>query len=134
MSELTPKQELFLEYLFNDTECNGDTKLAAERAGYSSTQHSSVVKALKEEILDRTQLKLAMSAPKAATKLTNMMDEDGSIPKAEIRLKAIESTLDRVGVSKRQEFDIKADVASSPLFFIPSKQDVTVTGDEDGES
>ncbi len=134
MSELTPKQELFLEYLFNDIECQGNTKLAAERAGYSVAQHSTVVKALKDEILSRTQLEIALKAPQAASKLVSMMDEDGSTPKAEIRLKAVESVLDRVGVAKKQEIDVKADVTASPLFFIPNKQECELKGDKDGES
>jgi hypothetical protein len=120
MAELSPKQELFLEYLFNDPECQGDTKLAADRAGYDRTGHYQLVKALKNEILERTQLKMAMKAPTAASKLLSMMDEDGSVPKADIRLKAIESVLDRTGISKKQEMEVTTN-NDSPLFFIPAK-------------
>ena len=120
MAELSPKQELFLEYLFNDPECRGDTKLAAERAGYERTGHYQLVKSLKSEILERTQMQMAMKAPTAASKLIDMMDEDGSVPKSDIRLKAIENVLDRIGISKKQEMEVTS-TNDSPLFFIPAK-------------
>lgn len=136
MSELTPKQDLFLAYLFNDPECAGDVKLAAKKAGYESPQEQyRVSRALKNEILERSQMVLAMQAPKAASKLINMMDEDGSTPKGELRLKAIESTLDRVGVAKKQEIDITgSDGVGSAIFFIPQKQAEQPVQEEDQEN
>lgn len=125
MSDLTPKQELFLEYLFNDSECDGDTMQAVLKAGYERCDHARVVRSCKDEILNRTQEKLAMSAPKASNRLVRMMDEDGSVPKGELRLKAVESILDRVGVSKKQEMDVKVE-GDSPIFFIPAKLEQTV--------
>ncbi len=116
-----PKKELFLEYLFNDAECMGSTRLAADAAGYDSTDHSKLVRELKDEILKRTQEKLVLKAPKAAGQLIDMMEEDGSIPKADLRLKAVESLLDRVGVSKKQEMVVSGS-DTTPLFFIPAKQ------------
>lgn len=123
MSDLNPKKELFLEYLFNDAECMGSTRLAADAAGYDSTDHSKIVRELKDEILKRTQERLVLKAPKAAGQLIDMMEEDGSIPKADIRLKAVESLLDRVGVSKKQEMVISGN-DTTPLFFIPAKQEI----------
>lgn len=121
-AELNPKKELFLEYLFNDAECMGNTLQAAKAAGYSSVEHAPLVRSLKDEIVKRTQEMIAFSAPKAALKLVSMLDEDGSTPKGELRLKAAESVLDRIGVSKKTEMDINVE-ASSPLFFIPAKKE-----------
>ncbi len=123
MTDLSPKKELFLEYLFNDAECMGNTKLAADAAGYGATDHSRLVRQLKDEILKRTQEKLVLRAPKAAGQLIDMMDEDGSIPKADIRLKAVESLLDRVGVSRKQEMVISGN-DTTPIFMISAKQEV----------
>ena len=120
--DLAPKETLFLEYLFNDAECMGNTKLAAQAAGYGITDHSRLVRKMKDEILTRTQEALIASAPVAVAKLIDGMDEDGSVPKAAERLKAVESVLDRIGVSKKQEMVIGT-VENTPLFFIPAKQE-----------
>ncbi len=130
MSDLAPKKELFLEYLFNDAECMGNTKLAADAAGYGATDHSRLVRQLKDEILKRTQEKLVLQAPKAAGKLIDMMEEDGSTPKADIRLKVVESLLDRVGVSKKQEMVISGN-DTTPIFMISAKQEVADKLEED---
>lgn len=120
MSDLTAQQELFLEYLFNDPECNRSTVVAAEKAGYTRDYHWNLVRTLKDEILRRSNEELAFQAPKAVSKLIDAMDEDGSIPKGDIRLKAVESVLDRVGLAKKQEMSVSVE-SESPLFFIPAK-------------
>ena len=122
---LTGQQELFLEYLFNDPECMRDTKKACVAAGYELTYHSKLVSLLQDEILDRTNKELAMAAPKASSKLIDAMDEDGSIPKAAERLKAIESVLDRVGLAKKQQLEVTSESAM-PLFILPEKKPVVL--------
>ena len=121
MSDLSPKEMLFLEYLFDDAECMGNTKLAAQQAGYGATDHSRLVRKMKDEILKRTQETLVASAPIAVGKLIDAMDEDGTTPKAAERMKAIEGVLDRCGVSRKQEM-VFGTVENTPLFFIPAKQ------------
>ena len=69
--KLTEKQESFLTNLVS---CEGDSRKAAELAGYSAGSYPSVVKALKTEILDMAENILAQSAPKAALKLVSIMD------------------------------------------------------------
>lgn len=131
MSDLNAQQELFLEYLFNDPECQNDTQLACTAAGYSLDYHATLVRNLQDEILRRANNELARKTPKAVSKLIQMMDEDGSIPKADIRLKAVESLLDRVGLAKKQEMSISMDT-ETPLFFIPAKVDpVSIDTEED---
>lgn len=123
MSDTNAQQELFLEYLFNDPECQNDTLLACKAAGYSPDYHSTLVKNLQDEILRRANNELARRTPKAVSKLIQMMDEDGSVPKADIRLKAVESLLDRVGLAKKQEMSVSME-SETPLFFIPAKVQV----------
>ena len=136
MKELTAKQELFLEYLFNDPECGSSTHLAAQKAGYDTKDHWKIIQALSEEIVKRAQSKLAISAPKAVTRLVDMMDEDKSTPGAEIRIKAVEGVLDRLGIAKKQQVEISSDAEKSPIFFIPAKAatPVEVTKEEDNGS
>lgn len=124
--ELTGKQELFLEYLFNDPDCQRDTLKATVAAGYSPEQHRRLVRDLKDEILKRTNEELALNAPRAAKGLLDAMQEDGSIPKGDIRLKAVESVLDRVGMSKKQEMNVNLENNASPLFIIPEKKPVVL--------
>ena len=121
MKELTAKQELFLEYLFNDPECGFNTFIACQKAGYNKVDHAQTVRALKDEILQRSTEQLAINAPKAVSKLINAMDEDKSIPGAELRLKAVEGVLDRIGIAKKQQMEVSTSEETSPIFFIPAK-------------
>jgi hypothetical protein len=123
--ELTDKQALFLEYYLENP---NDPRGAATKAGYSDNSVKMVNKliaTLHDEILLRSAKRLAMATPKAVNKLIDAMDEDGTIPKGDIRLKAIESVLDRAGLTKKQDvtltLGVSDNLANSPLFFIPSK-------------
>jgi len=118
--ELTAQQELFLEYLFNDPDCANDTLKAAVAAGYEKQSHASLVRALSDEIIRRGSQEMARRVPKAVSGLIKAMDEDGSVPRGDIRLKAIESLLDRVGLAKKQQMEVTATDAT-PIFFIPAK-------------
>ena len=64
--ELTVKQQDFLDNLIA---CGGNARQAAELAGYAPGSYTSVVKALKSEILDLAEGVLAVNAPKAALSL-----------------------------------------------------------------
>lgn len=127
--ELNTQQELFLEYLFHDDECMGNTRKAAEKAGYEYNYCNVLVKNLSEEIVSRSQQYLASNAPKAVRKLVDAMDEDKSIPGADIRLKAVEGLLDRVGLSKKQQVELSGN-KEQPIFFIPAKSDLVMPEEE----
>jgi hypothetical protein len=126
----TAQQELFLEYLFNDPECGRSTLKACVAAGYDRTSHMSIVSRLQDEILLRTNREMAMAAPLAVSRLITAMDEDGSVPKADIRLKAVESVLDRIGLAKKQQVEVTS-VSAIPLFILPEKKEVVI---EDADS
>lgn len=117
---MNAQQELFLDYLFNDPECGRCTKKACVKAGYESSYHATLVRSLKDEILKRSSDEMVTAIPKAVERVVRGMDEDGSTPKGELRLKAAESLLDRAGLAKKQEMDVKVD-SSSPIFFLPAK-------------
>jgi len=123
--ELTIKQQTFLDNLMS---CNGNARQAAEIAGYSEGSYTSVVKALKTEIIELAESILAQSAPKAALKLVEVMDSDNPIPQANVRLQAAQTVLDRVGLAKTDKLDVNVQ-GSNGLFILPAKQEVIVEGE-----
>ena len=94
---LTDSQEKFLDVLFG--EAKGNLKKAGELAGYSEHSYPKVVRNLKQEILSRAENYLATHSAKAATKMVDMLDEDGTTPHANIRLEAAKQILDRIGIT-----------------------------------
>ena len=109
-TELTEKQKLFLSALFG--EANGEPRTAAEIAGYAPTSYPKVVQGLKDQIIERA---------KAAISMANAIDDDGSIPGANIRMEAAKQVLDRVGLVKKEKIDINAKVAHG-IFILPPKE------------
>lgn len=123
--ELTIKQQSFLDHLID---CRGDSKKAAELAGYAEGSYTSVVKALKTEIIELAEMILAQSAPKAALKLVEVMDSEQPVPQANVRLQAAQTLLDRVGLAKTDKLDVNVQ-GSNGLFILPAKQEVVIEGD-----
>ena len=123
--ELTTRQEAFLDNL---TACGGDVRHAAELAGYAEGTHYAVVKALKTEILDIANNIMALSAPKAASKLVSIMDSAEPIPQANMRLQAAQQILDRVGLGKTERLDVNVNTTGG-LFVIPAKKEVYIEGE-----
>ena len=70
---LTEQQENFLTALFG--EAHGSPKKAGEIAGYALNSYPKVVKALKEEILERAEYSLALNSAKAVKGLVDALDE-----------------------------------------------------------
>ena len=117
--ELTDKQKTFLSVLFSDAD--GDTRKAAELAGYSPTSYPKVVQGLKNEIIEKAESVLAAHSPKAALGISRALSDDGSIPGANIRMEAAKQILDRVGLVKKEKIDINAKVAHG-IFVLPAKE------------
>jgi phage terminase small subunit len=122
--ELTIMQQSFLDHLVS---CNGDTKRAADLAGYAEGSYTSVVKALKTEIIELAENILAQNAPKASLKLVEVMDSTNPIPQANVRLQAAQTLLDRVGIGKTDKLDVNLQNTNG-LFILPAKQEVVIEG------
>ncbi len=75
---------------------------------------------IKEEIITRAEEQLAAFAPRASMGMINALDEDGSLPGANIRMEAAKQILDRVGLSKKEKLDITAKVQHG-VFILPPK-------------
>ena len=119
---LTDMQEKFLDVLFG--EAKGDPKRAAEIAGYSKHSYPKVVRNLKKEITELAENHLSTHSAKAATRLTDLLDEDGTTPHASVRLAAATNILDRVGIVKKDQLDINMK-AMHGIFILPAKDNNT---------
>lgn len=115
---LTDTQEKFLDALFG--EAKGDPKLAAEIAGYAPHSYPKVVRNLKKEIIELAENHLSTYSAKAAAKMVDLLEEDGTTPHANIRLAAASQILDRVGIVKKDQLDINMK-ALHGIFILPAK-------------
>ena len=115
---LTYMQEKFLDVLF--TKAQGNPREAARIAGYSDHSYPKVVRNLKKQIKELAVTHITTHSAKAATRLTSLLDEDGTTPQAGIRLAAANSLLDRVGIVKKDQLDINMK-ALHGIFILPPK-------------
>ena len=115
---LTDMQEKFLDVLFG--EARGNPREAARLAGYSENSHPKVIRNLKKEITELAETHLSTHSAKAATRLTDLLDEAGTTPHSNIRLAAANSVLDRVGITKIDQLDINMK-ALHGIFILPAK-------------
>ena len=117
---LTNTQEKFLDVLFG--EARGNPRKAGELAGYSEHSYPKVVRNLKQEIISRAENYLATHSAKAATKMVDMLDEDGTTPHASIRMEAAKQILDRIGIVRKDQIDINMKSLHG-IFILPAKDE-----------
>ena len=127
---LTDRQQKFLDSLIIT---GGDPKRAAELAGYAEGSYTHLTKTLKNEIIDLASHILAQTAPKAAMKLTQIMDSDDPIPQANVRLQAAQTILDRIGLGKTEKIDVNQQMTGG-IFILPSKEFIEREVYEDQDS
>ena len=101
MRTLTDKQQKFLDVLFD--EAGGNVVRAKELAGYSPNNSTSeIVKALKEELLEVTQLYMARNAPRAAMSLV-----DGMVQPTELGMKvSLAKTIEHLATQKAKQLGL----------------------------
>jgi hypothetical protein len=115
--ELTEKQAKFLEVLFE--QASGDVVRAKELAGYSENSPTSeIIKCLKDEIMERTQLYMARNAPRAAMSLVGGMVDPTELGLRD-KLSAAKDLLDRVGLVKTEKVQVEA---TNGLMILPPKE------------
>ncbi len=115
--ELTEKQVKFLEVLFE--QAGGDILRAKELAGYSDNSPTTdIIKGLKEEIMERTQLYMARNAPRAAMSLVSGMIDPTELGLRD-KLSAAKDLLDRVGLVKTEKVQVEA---TNGLMILPPKE------------
>lgn len=121
--ELTEKQQLFLDVLFEEAE--GDPLKAKKLAGYSpNVPTSSVTASLVDEIAELTRKFIAQSSTKAAYTMFKVMGATDMLGAKE-RMAAAKDLMDRAGFVKTEKVEVST---SEPLFILPAKRS---SSDED---
>ena len=121
---LTEKQEAFLDALMS--EARGNIRAAMDIAGYSkSTKSSEVVGPLKDDIVERASMMLALNAPKAAFGIVDVLDDPSALG-ARNAISAAREVLDRSGIVKKEQVEVTTNTGG--LFVLPPK-----TGDDVAE-
>lgn len=115
--ELTEQQQKFLAVLFD--EAGGDVLTAKKLAGYADTTTTTqVVKSLKEEILEATQLFMSRNAPKAAMSMVHALYDPTELGIRD-KMQAAKELLDRTGLVKTEKMQVEA---KGGVMLMPPKQ------------
>jgi len=116
MRQLSEQQQLFLQVLFE--EANGSIIEAKKLAGYAvSTSTTSIVKSLKEEIAEHTQMYIARNAPMAATAMVSGLIDPTQLGIKD-KMSAAKDMMDRAGFAKTEKVEIKA---TGGIMLLPPK-------------
>lgn len=118
--ELTEQQQQFLSILFEN---GGNVTAAALDAGYSRGSVGWLKNTLAEEIVDRTKSLLATNALKAATRLVNTIDNPLPERGDELRFRAAESLLNRVGLAKQETINHNVQAVHGVVLLPPKNDD-----------
>lgn len=121
--ELTERQQKFLSVLFD--EAGGDVVAAKKLAGYSDKSNTSeVVKSMKDEIMEATQLYMSRNAPKAAMAMVGGLNDPTELGIRD-KMAAAKELLDRTGLVKTEKMQVEA---TGGVVLMPPKQ---VTQEDD---
>jgi hypothetical protein len=119
--QLSEKQEKLLAVLFD--EAGGDVIVAKKLAGYSdATSTSDIVKGIKDELMEATQLYMARNAPKAAMAMVGGLFDPTQLGIRD-KLSAAKELLDRTGLVKTEKLQVET---SGGVMLMPPKAIVTV--------
>ena len=103
--ELTEKQQKFLDVLFD--EASGDVVQAKILAGYAPTSSTSdIVRGIKEEVLEATQMYMARNAPRAAVAMVSGINDPTELGLRE-KMTAAKELLDRTGLVKTEKMQVE---------------------------
>jgi len=115
--ELTERQQKFLHVLFD--EASGDVIQAKKLAGYSdATSTNDVVKSLKDEIMEATQMYMSRNAPKAAMAMVGGLYDPTELGIRD-KMAAAKELLDRTGLVKTEKLQVEA---TGGVMLMPAKQ------------
>lgn len=114
--ELSEQHKKFLEVLFD--EAGGNLNKAKEMAGFSRGYSTRLLtNYLKEEIIEATQLFIAMNAPKAAMAMVSGIDDPTELGLKE-KMHAAKDLLDRAGLAKTDKIQVEA---TNGVMILPAK-------------
>ena len=121
---ISPQQEQFLTNLFEN---GGNVTDAALAAGYSKGSVTWLKNSLADEIINRTKNVLSMNAFKAATRLVTTIDTPVPERGDDLRFRAAESLLNRVGLGKQETTNVNVQAVHG-IVLLPPKKGVTIDG------
>ena len=120
--EISPQQEEFLTNLFEN---GGNVTDAALSAGYSKGSVTWLKTSLADEIINRTKNILSMHAFKAATRLVSTIDNPVPERGDDLRFRAAESLLNRVGLGKQETTNVNVQAVHG-IVLLPPKKEVVI--------
>jgi|TARA_R110000796_G_scaffold104492_6_gene214370 hypothetical protein len=104
--ELTEMQQTFLQVLFD--QAGGDVVTAKKLAGYADgTSTSDIVKSMKDEIMEATQLYMSRNAPRAAVAMVGGLTDPTELGIRD-KMAAAKELLDRTGLVKTEKMQVEA--------------------------
>jgi len=102
----------------------GNISKATVDSGYSKYSRKWLSKTLRQEIINRCETELATYGPKAVHRLKETMDDDGNnVKTSELRMKAAESVLNRVGLGKKETIEHNVRAIHGIVVLPPKKKD-----------
>ena len=115
--ELTEQHKKFLDVLFGEAKgsINQARRLAGFSEGYSSR---NIANYLKEEIIEATQLYIAMNAPRAALAMVDGITDPTELGIKE-KMSAAKDLLDRAGLQKTDKIQVEA---TNGFMILPAKE------------
>lgn len=113
--ETKERHARFLDLVFDENTSYSD---AAEAVGYSRNYGNTLARKLKDEIIDRIRLQLAIKGPTALRQVEDLLT-DGTTPGAAIRLQMVKELLDRIGVVKVDKVQVETNAPS--VVILPAK-------------
>jgi phage terminase small subunit len=122
--EISPQQENFLTNLFEN---GGNVTDAALTAGYAKGSVTWLKTSLADEIINRTKNVLSMNAFKAATRLVSTIDNPVPERGDDLRFRAAESLLNRVGLGKQETTNVNVQAVHG-IVLLPPKKEVVIDG------
>jgi phage terminase small subunit len=118
---LSEKQEQFLDLLFEN---GGNVRQAAELAGYSSGSVAWLKDRLADEIIERTKTMLASHSLQAANKLASLVTAIDIERGDDLRMRAAESILNRVGIAKQETMNHNVQAIHGVVLLPPKKETI----------
>tara|TARA_R110002020_G_scaffold94829_5_gene227853 strand:+ start:274 stop:678 length:405 start_codon:yes stop_codon:yes gene_type:complete len=123
-TKISEKEELFLSNLFAN---GGAVVAAATDAGYPKGSIGWLRNKLADEIIRRSKNLLATSSVKATLKLINTIDAPEIERGDDLRLKAAESLLNRIGLGKEETHNVNVQ-ALHGVVLLPAKKGIEING------
>ena len=123
-TKISEKEELFLSNLFSN---GGAVVAAAVDAGYVKGSVGWLRNKLADEIIRRSKNLLATASVKATQRLINTIDSPEISRGDDVRLKAAESLLNRVGLGKEETHNHNVQ-AIHGVVLLPAKKGMEING------